>query len=55
VTSSNSGLSPLESVLRLVVLEHGSIEIEGTLIVDHTPTIKSVRSYLNLRSNSFQT
>jgi len=45
VESSASNLSPLDSVLRLLVsLERGFIETEGTLPVDHTPTIKSVRA-----------
>ena len=44
--SSSPYLSPLDYVMRfLVTLEHGSIGIEGVLPVDHTPTIKSVRTY----------
>ena len=46
VKSSTSDLSPLESVLCLLVaLERGSVETEGALPIDHTPTIKLVRAY----------
>ena len=35
--------SLLKSVLRLVALERGSVEIEGALSVDCTLTIKSIQ------------
>jgi len=52
VTSSSSGVSPLESVLRLVVLERGFVEIEGALPVYHTLTIKSERALLKFKKYS---
>ena len=48
VESSSSNLSPLDSVMRLLVaLERGSVGSEETLPVDHTLTIKLVRAYEN--------
>jgi len=46
VESSAPNLSLLDFVFCLLVaLEHGSVAIEETLLVDHTLTIKSVRAY----------
>ena len=46
VESFVSNLSPLDFVLRLLVeLDYSYVRTEETLLVDHTPTIKSVRAY----------
>jgi len=47
LTSFNSGLSFVVSILLFVALVRDSVEIEGVLPVDHTSTIKSVRAYKN--------
>jgi len=53
--SFTSNLFPLDFALRiLVALERDSVETEGALLVDHTPTIKLVRTYENKISIQFQ-
>ena len=52
VIGSSSALSLLESVLRRVVLERGSVETEGALPVDCTPTIKLVKGLLEFKKYS---
>jgi len=55
VESFASNLSSLDFVMRLLIaLERGSVGTEGTLFVDHTLTIKSVRAYKNKISIQFQ-